>query len=351
MKKSNKIIVAVVIVAVLVAAIAFRLINNKKEIKAKVYQPDVSTAVAVQVDTVKSGEFDSNISYTGSFSPNREVIIGSETSGKVIAADIKEGASLKSGQLIAQLDAGLISAQLQSAQASYDRAVNTLNRYQQALSGVTQLQLDNAKTDVLTSKAQIDQLKKQIRQFTIVAPFNGIVTSKDFDLGTIVSPGMKMVTLTDISSLKLEINVPEKNISQFKLGQTADINTDIRPGSYLKGKVEVIGSKADASHNFAIKMLVPNSDLSLKSGMYGTVVIHNNVISQALTIPRSALIGSSLKPQVYVLENGMAKLRNIQTGDGNETRIKVVSGLKSGELVAAGGLVNLTNGTKVSIVK
>lgn len=349
MKKSTKVII--VVVAVLVAAIALRLINNKKEIKSKVYQPDTTMSVAVQIDTVKAGEFDLKVSFTGSFSPNREVIISSETSGKVVATNVKEGAHIKAGHVIAQLDAGLSSAQLQSAQASYDRAINTLNRYQQALSGVTQLQLDNAKTDVLTSKAQVDQLKKQIRQFTIIAPFNGIVTSKDFDLGTIVSPGMKMVTLTDISFLKLEINVPEKNIAQFKLGQTTEISTDVQPGYYLKGKVDMIASKADASHNFPVKILIPNSNSSLKSGMYGTVILDNNTVLQTLTIPRAALLGSSLKPQVYVVENGTANLRDIQTGEGNETRIEVISGLKIGELIVSGGLVNLTNGTKVSIVK
>lgn len=351
MNRSKKVIIIVVVAIALIAAIAVKLANNKKELKTKVYQPDVNTAVPVQVDTIKLGTFDLNTSFTGSFSPNREVTIGSETSGKVIKVGIREGAYVGAGQLIAQLDASVVQAQLQSAQASYERAVNTLDRYQKAASGVTQLQMDNAMTDVLTSKAQIDQLKKQIRQFTISAPFGGIITSKNFDLGTIVSLGMQMATLTDISFVKLEINVPEKNISQFRLGQLIDISTDVDRSASIQGKVDMVASKADASHNFAVKIRVSNVNSNLKSGMYGTVVIQNIVSSQALTVPRTALLGSSVKPQVYVVENGTARIRDIQTGSGNEARIEVTSGLQAGELVISGGLVNISNGTRITVAK
>lgn len=351
MNRSTKLIITVVITGGIIAAVVFKLINNKKEVVSKVYHPDVNTAVIVQADTVKSGRFDLTNSFTGSFSPNREVILGSEISGKVVKVNVEEGSHIQAGQVIAQLDNDIIRAQLQSAQASYDKASNVLRRYQQAVSGVTQLQIDNAKTDVLTSKAEIDQMKKQLNQHTIRAPFSGIITTRNFDLGAIVSPSMEMAALIDISSVKLEINVPEKSVSQFRSGQSISISTDVHPGISFQGKVDLVASKADASHNFMIRILVPNSKSLLRSGMYGTVSLQSTVSDQALTIPRSALIGSSIKPQVYVIENGAARIRNIQTGGGNETRIEVRAGLDKGMQVVSGGLVNLNDGTKVSIAK
>jgi len=349
--RPTKLIITIVVVAVLIAAAAFKLLSNKREVAAEVYQPDVNTAVVVQVDTVKSARFDLKSYFTGSFSANREVTIGSETSGKVIIVNVEEGSHVKAGQLIAQLDDHLIQAQLQSAQANHDKAVNTLGRYQQGSSGVTQLQIDNAKTEILTTQAQIEQLKTQIRQYTISAPFSGIITSRTFELGAIISPGTQMAVLTDISSVKLEINVPERNITQFRLGQVIGITTDVYPDSPFKGKVDLIGSKADASHNFQVKILVPNPKLAIKSGMYGTVVFDNVASGDVLSIPRTALLGSSVKPQVYVVEDGVVKVRDIQTGGGNEARIQVTSGLKKDELVVSGGLVNLSEGTKVSVAK
>jgi RND family efflux transporter MFP subunit len=347
--RSTKITITIVIAGTLVAAVAFKLMSNQKEVAAKVYHPDINAAVVVQVDTVSTGRFDVAAAFTGSFSPNREVTIGSETSGRVVKVDVQEGSQVSTGQRIAQLDDRLIQAQRQSAQANYDRAKNTLARYQQGSSGVTQLQMDNAKTEILTTQAQTEQLKTQIRQFTISAPFAGIITSRNFELGAIVSPGMQMATLIDISSVKLEISVPEKSIAQFTLGQTIDVKTDVYPDTPFQGKVDMIGSKADASHNFQVKILVPNPKAALKSGMYGTVVLNAETSGDALTIPRSALLGSSVKPQVYVVEAGVSKLRDIQTGSGNEIRIEVVGGLRKGDIVVSGGLVNLSDGTKVSI--
>ncbi len=351
MNRITKTVLTLVIVGALVGAVAFKLTSNKEELTEKIYQPDVNTAVLVQVDSVKMARFDQSVAFTGSFAPNREVTLGAETTGKVIKVNIHEGSPVAAGSSIAQLDSDLLKAQLQSAQASSDRAVNTLTRYQQAVSGVTQLQIDNAKTDVLTAKAQIDQLKKQISQYTIRAPFGGVITSRNFDLGAVVSPGMQMATLIDISSLKLEINVPENNIGQFKTGQAIDVTSDVHPGTHFKGTVEMIGADADASHNFRIKIRVANNNAALRSGMYGTVALTNALSSDALTVPRSAIIGSSAKPQVYVIVNDVAKVRDIQLGGGNENRVQVTSGLAAGNLVVSGGLVNLSDGSRVSIAK
>jgi RND family efflux transporter MFP subunit len=129
------------------------------------------------------------------------------------------------------------------------------------------------------------------------------------------------------------------------------VSTDVYPGTSFTGSVWMIASKADASHNYTIKVLVPNNNIQhpLKAGMYGNITIGNTSPHQTISIPRSALVGSALNPQVYIVENGTAKIRNITTGAGNATSIEVTNGLQPGELVVSGGLVNLADGTKVSI--
>ncbi|PWJ59474.1 RND family efflux transporter MFP subunit [Dyadobacter jejuensis] len=351
MNKATKIILALLVAGALVTMVAFTLTKNKEEVEAKVYHPEVNAAVTVQADTVSPALFDQTTAFTGSFEPNREVAIGSETAGKVIKVNVEEGSRIGAGGLIAQLDNELLQVQLRSAQANYDIAVNTLNRYEQAVSGITQLQLDRAKTDILTSKGQIDLLKKQISQYRITAPFGGIVTTRNFDLGAIVSPGMAMATLTDNSALKLVVNVPENSLSQFKNGQRINVTTDVFPGEVFQGKVDLIASKADNAHNFTVKILVPNPKYALKAGMYGTISLNNAVANQALTIPRAALFGTTLKPQVYVIDQGVARLRDIELGTGNETRIQVLKGLQEGDVVVSGGLVNLSEGVRVMVVK
>jgi RND family efflux transporter MFP subunit len=350
MKKLIKNILILAIAAGIIALAAFKLLNNKKEVEAKVYHPDLSLAATIQADTLTETPFSEATQFLGAFAPNREVSVASETSGKVITVGVQEGSHVGTGNLIAKLDDGVLQAQLHSATANYDNATSTLKRYEQAPNGVTQLQIDNARTQILTTQAQIEQLKKQISQYTIAAPFGGIITARNFDLGAVVSPGSPLATLTDISLVKLEVSVPEKYVTQFKNGMPMQVTTDVYPGVTFKGTVDLVASKADASHNYTIKILVPNnSQYQLKAGMYGNITLGSQAGAKALSIPRSALIGSAQKPQVYVVENGAVKVRDIQTGAGNATSIEVVKGLQAGEIIATGGLVNLTNGTKVTI--
>jgi RND family efflux transporter MFP subunit len=127
------------------------------------------------------------------------------------------------------------------------------------------------------------------------------------------------------------------------------VSTDVYPGAGFAGAVWMIASKADASHNYAIKILVPYNNAALKAGMYGHVTVGNTSSSRAIGIPRSALIGSAQNPQVYVVESGIARVRNIETGAGSATSVEVVKGLRTGEVIVAGGLVNLTDGARVNI--
>jgi RND family efflux transporter MFP subunit len=350
MKKIFRILLIVLAVAGVAAMAAFKLIANKKEVEAKVYRPDLDLAASVQADTIQEAPFLKATQFLGSFGPNREVSIASETSGKVVIVGVQEGSRVAQGSLVAKLDDGVLLAQLHSATASLDNATSTLKRYEQAPNGVTQLQMDNARTQLLTSQAQIEQLKKQIAQYTISAPFSGVITARNFDLGAVVSPGTPLATLTDISALKLEVSVPERYVAQFSANMPISVNTDVYPGVDFSGRVWMIASKADASHNYTIKVLVPNNSTHpLKAGMYGNVTIGNTATRPAISIPRSALIGSAEKPQVYVVENGIARIRDIGTGAGNATSVEVSKGLHAGDVIVSGGLVNLTDGTKVSI--
>jgi RND family efflux transporter MFP subunit len=334
----------------LVAFTVIKLNSNKKEVKAKVYHADLNTRAVIQADTIRLSSFNVNTPFLGSFAPNREVSIASETSGKVISVGIQEGSHVAAGSLVAQLDNGVLVAQLHSAQANLAQSKSTLSRYEQAQAGVTQLQMDNARTNILTSQAQIEQLTKQIAQYSIYAPFSGVITKRNFDLGAVVSPGSPLATLIDISVLKLEISVPEKNIPQFKTGAPMQVKTDIYPNAVFRGIINLVSSSADASHNYTVKILIANnSQTPLKAGMYAKVTLGNTPLENTISIPRSALIGSAVKPQVYVVENGVAKLRDIQTGASNESSIQVIKGLSANEVLVTGGLVNLSDGTKVQV--
>lgn len=345
----KKLIIALVIV-VAIGLTAWKLSENKKIAEEKVYRRDPNTQVLVKTAKVVTQELNQAQTWLGTFEPNREIKILSETNGKVVKVGISEGDRVSAGQVIAQVDSDILQYQIIAAQANYDETQADVRRYQNLTKGeaVAQIQLEKANLAAKVAESQLKVLQKQLKNTTIVAPFSGTITAKTFDLGTVLAMGAPLAQLTDISALKLVINVPEKDILKFKEGQSVNVTTDVFPEQQFAGRVSMISAKGDNAHNYPVQILVSNSNTNLlRAGMYGSVVIGNSLKTNAIVIPRNALIGTSKQPQVYVIEGGKSVLRNIKIGVSNNEFYEVTEGLKEGEIVIVSGQVNLENGTPV----
>jgi len=352
MNNAVRLIIFAIVVAGLAVLAFFKLRSNQKEVEANIYKKDPNATTLIQAEQLQPAPFEYRNTYLGSFSPNKEAIIASESSGRVIRTNIEEGTYVTAGSVIAQLDTDILTNQLKSAEANLALAEKTASRLQAAAVGVTEVQIDNANTQAVNLKYQIELLKKQISMTTIKAPFSGIITGKYFETGSLAGPGAQMATIIDISQLKLEINVPEKEITQFTKGMKLNVKTEIYPDVSFPGTVWLIASKADASRNYTVKITVPNNGKHpLKAGMYGTVELTGNDSKESISIPRTALIGSNKNPEVYIVKDGIVQRQAITLGASNETRLQVLSGLNAGDVIATGGLVNLTDGTKVTIAQ
>ncbi|MCO5234304.1 MAG: efflux RND transporter periplasmic adaptor subunit [Chitinophagales bacterium] len=352
MNNAARLVIFAIIVGGLAVLAFFKLKSNQEKVEAKVYKRDSDASVLIQTDTLKLSPFNYEITYLGSFAPNREAIIASEASGRVVQVGVEEGSFVSAGQLIAQLDTDILKNQLKIAENNLSLAEKTAQRMNNAGSTLTEVQVDNANSQVVSLKLQIELLKKQISMATIKAPFSGIITSKYFEIGSLEGPGAQMAVITDINTLKLEINVPEKEITKFKSGMKLNIRTDVYPEHIYIGTVGVVASKTDATKNYTVKILVSNSSsYPLKAGMYGTVSQINNTSLKSISIPRTSLVGSNKNPEVYVVKNGIAKRQSIELGESNKDRLQVTHGLNENDIIAVGGLVNLTDGIKVTIAE
>jgi RND family efflux transporter MFP subunit len=203
-----------------------------------------------------------------------------------------------------------------------------------------------------SAEVQLKQLQKQLRSSSIVAPFGGVVTKKLVDLGSMVMPGTPIVELTDISSLKLTISVPERDVMKFKKGQKVIANADIYGQEAFNGNVSMIAVQADGSHNFKIQTTIQNTAANkIMAGMYGSVSLENSTSITTLAVSRKALVGSSKNPQVYVVRDGKAVLTSFTAGTSDGEYLEVVSGLSKNDVVVVKGQVNLENNTNVKLSK
>jgi RND family efflux transporter MFP subunit len=352
MKTNKNVLIVGGIAIVLVILAVFKLMTNKKNVEDKIYIPEVGAAVLVEVDHPKWFTFENEFNYLGVFEAFRQNTIGAEGGGKVIAMNVEEGDKLGKGALIAKLDDEMIRLQIENLEVSIEGQKNDDQRYStlSIQNAVPAVQSEKAKLGIKASMVQKKQLEKQLRACTIRAPFAGVVSKRYIDLGSVIGSGSPVIEITDISSLKLTISVPERDINKFKVNDKVSIKADAFSDN-VAGKVTNIAVQADKSHNFKIQILLKNINQQLRAGMYGYAVLQSDQKITSISVPRKALVGSLKNPQVFVVRNGKVKLVSFTTGLSEGDLLEVRSGLSVNDIIVVKGQINLKDNSNVKISK
>ena len=212
------------------------------------------------------------------------------------------------------------------------------------------VQLEKAKLGLKSAKLQKATLQEQINKTTIKAPFSGVVTAKLSEIGAFAAPGIPLLQITDISTLKFTVNVPESELKQFQPNQNYSISADVFPELSLNGKLSMIGSKANMGNSFPVQFRVENTKQSTtKSGMFGKVALSDNEINQGIIIPSSVIISNENKAQVYVVENEKAVLKTVTISKNIGNKTIVSGGLNIGDIIVTNGFINLFNNANIVI--
>lgn len=349
---NKKKIIYILIAIAVVAVVVLKLKSNKEITQGKVYRYDKEQAINVQTETVKLSNVNSEFSYTGTFEPNKETKISAETQGKINAVFVDVGHIVRQGQTLVQLDNSLLKLQLQTVQVQIDGLQTDVNRFSilakaDAIQGV---QLEKAELGLRAAKMQRATIQEQISKATIRAPFNGVVTAKLSEEGAFAGPGVPLLQISDIRTLKFTVNVPEIELKQFRLGQTYPITADAYSDFSLNGRTSMIGSKANMGSSFAVQFTVNNTpDLKIKSGMFGKINLNDDSQEKGIIIPSSAIINTANQAQVYVVKNGKAALQNIEISKKIQNNTVVTSGLNEGDVIVTNGFISLFDGANVSI--
>lgn len=347
----KKTIIYIGVALALIALVVFQLKSNKETTVKRVYHYDKEQAINVQAIALKFESVNNDISYTGTFEPNKETKVSAEVQGKINSVLVDIGSMVKKGQSLIQLDNSLLKLQLQTAEIQIEGLENDVKRYTvlakaDAIQGV---QLEKTILGLKSAKVQKATLIEQINKTNIVAPFSGIVTAKLTEEGAFAAPGIPLLQITDISKLKFTVNVPEQELSQFETNQQYAITADAYPQTILSGKLTMAGSKANMGNSFPIQFSVNNTiDLKIKSGMFGGVKLKNDGEGQHIIIPASSIIGTNIQPQVYMVKNGKAKLQDITISSRFQNKVLVSSGLTEGDVLITSGFINLFDGANVT---
>ena len=347
-------IITILVLAGFGAAIAYILTKNKKENQAKVDVVNAANgAVLVKTAATEVKPIDLDFVANGNFAPNQDLEFMSEVSGRITSLLVKEGDRVVKGQVLATVEDKYLALDLQNANEQYQKLLTDKTRLENALKtgGVTQAQVDEINLAVKNAQNGIDQIRKRIGDVNIKAPISGIINKKHIELGSYASPGTKLFDIVDVSSLKLNVNVNEKQVVQLKKGDKVDIRIPVFPDKTFSGYVSFISVKADNSLNFPIEIKL-NAAPEVKSGMYATANFNFAQTAPILVVPRTAFVGSVRNGQVYVVNNNnTVTLTHVTPGSIFGDNVEILSGLSEGQTVVIAGQINLQDGGSIEIQK
>ncbi|GEN68624.1 MULTISPECIES: efflux RND transporter periplasmic adaptor subunit [Chryseobacterium] len=352
----KKTLIYIIVAAVLVGLAAYKIAGNKekqtKEVKEVAKQVD---KINVNVVTVSRENINTDYSANGTFIPKQEMNQSSEIAGRIVSVLVKEGSRVSAGQTLATIKRDAIEVDVTQAQNNLQNAIIDNQRYENAYKtgGVTKQQLDNSRLQLKNMQAAVKAQGVRVNDTSIRAGISGTINKKMVEPGTVVSVGTSMFEIVNINSLKLSVLVDESQVGRIALGQEVPINVNVLPEDSFSGRITFIAPKSDASLNFPVEIEVQNRG-NLKAGMYATALFktnHGAETQNMLTVPAEAFVNGVSSGQLFIVNNGIAKLIKVQTGKVYGDKVQILSGLNGGEQVVTSGQINLDNGAKINIVK
>jgi RND family efflux transporter MFP subunit len=339
----------IVVLAVVISVVVGLLLHNKSVMAAKSKNEKIE-AYPVSVDFVQNEKVTNNLELVGTITANNDVAIVSEAQGRVVKVLAQVGDYKSAGSVLFQLDDELKIEAYKTAEVNYLKSKKDYDRYDALYKGksVTDAQYEQAKLAYQASESQYVLAKREYNDTKITTPISGIVTARIVDVGNYVNKASVVANVVDISKLKVKLNVAEKDAFKLKTGDDVDVSTDVYPGVKLNGKISSISSKADEAHTYPIEIILANSkDHPLKSGMFGRVSFTSIQKNDLLVMPREALVGSIKDAKVFVVEHGIAKVKNVLIGNAFENWLEIKGGLNAGDKIVVNGQNNLQDNDKV----
>lgn len=333
--------------------------------------------VPVVVDVVQRGPMAVRIDAVGTVQPIASVAIKTRVDAAIDDIKVADGAAVKAGEVIVDLDARQIDAQIRQSEAALakdqtalEQATRDAARFQVlvAKGADTQLNLDNSRTAMEAAKAQIandqaliENQKVQRSWYTIASPINGRVGTFTAKPGNILRASDNTVTgtlatIVQTQPIYVAFSVPQTLLPQLHDAITANSSeTAATPQGGSKpslGKVSVLDNTVDpTTGTIIVRATFPNDDESLWPGQLCNVRVTLRTDPDTISIPREATQSGQTGTFVYVIENGIAHIRPVKIGRFQDGRDIVVDGLKGGETIVTDGALQLVEGSQVVIQK
>lgn len=352
---SKKLLTLSVITLALVAmVVAFRILSAKKSAAPETRSnTQGSSALSVYTYAATPRLLKEKVTATGVVLADEAVELTAEISGRIIALNIAEGTRVKAGDLLVKINDAELQAELARARNQADLARVQAARQKQLLSshGSSQESYDVALNEQRVREAEVDVIKARIQNTEIRAPFDGIIGLRQVSPGGYLTPNTRIATLQSTETLKIDFSVPERYMDRLQIGGDVSVQVAGLPDAFT-GSIYAIEPRIDEStRTIRLRARATNPGDRVIPGAFATVEIILREIPDAILIPAGAIIPGLNEKIVFVLEDGKAQRRTVETGRRLDREILVLSGINAGDTVITSGQLQLRPGMPVTAVQ
>ena len=334
------------VILMLLSVILIGSCGEKKEQNAK-------TPTRVKTQVVTPGMLDNAQTYVGIVEEHEATAVSFTGMGVVKRMLVNEGQAVSAGQLIAEMDDTQARNMLSGAEAQMIQANDALERYKMLHDNgsLPEVKWVEVQSKVAQAQSQLEVAKKNLADCRLTAPVSGIIGKKLIGAGETALPSQAVVSILDISTIKVKVAVPEAEVGGINATTPTSILVEAINGSYQGGKIEK-GVQADAlTHTYDIRINVANGDRKLLPGMVANV----RFVSEG-----SQAIGSKMIPVTAVQKKSDGSLfvwtvgkdstahrTTVTIGQTQGNYVSVIDGLGIGDRIATEGYQKLSENTKV----
>jgi membrane fusion protein, multidrug efflux system len=315
--------------------------------------PPPDFAVQVVAVEAKRQPVSETLSLVGSLAANEMVEIKSETDGMVEEINFKEGERVEKGRLLFKLDQSKLAASLAEAEANFKLSQANFERSRELVKEklISSQEFDQIASQFYANEASLELRKRLLKDTRIYAAFPGIVGSRQVSPGQVIARNTTLTWLVDLDTVKAEFNVPERFLSQVRVGQVIELTVATYGDRKFQGEVYFISPHVDPVwRTVLVKASTKNLEQLLRPGMFANLDLTLKVREHAVLVPESAITVSSDKATLYTVEGGQtAQLKSVTTGIRSAGKVEITSGLQGGELVVVEGTQKLRPGAKVKL--
>ena len=320
----------------------------------------------VQVAAVETRAVAEQVSLVGTTEAIAESTIASEVAGVVEHFPVAEGDYVNKGDLLARLRTTYLQLRLKGARAARERTVANLKNAEKELTRVSRLREANSVAEkayddalynhraltqeLLRNEVEIEQLQYEVDQARVAAPFSGFVAQEHTQVGEWMSAGGAVVTLIDLSSVRIIVDVPERFSVKIQPAGSAEVRIAALADQQLTGEITGILPQGNpAARTFPVRVKVANAGLKIKSGMEASVTFHLADRKKALLVPKDAIVTNGALRHVVTVVEGRAMPVGVKIYGYYGGSVAVEGKLQPGDQVVIRGNERLRPGQAVAI--